>query len=709
MEPDPTATILELQARISELEEAGTRDASALRFLDAMDRIHRISVDNQELQGFLRAVLDAMLELLDCDRAWLLYPCDPGAPSWKVTMERTREDWTGAYASGDEVPMDPLVASIFEEALSSPDPLPFDATTERSVPPEIAEAFQIRSQIVLAVRPRTDRGWLLGIHHCSEARVYGPDDLRLFAGIGDRVGEALDTLLTLRTLEESEGRYRALVEHAPESILVVDGGGRLLDANRRAVELFGRDRPALLRTSLSELGPEPAAGEAPFSEAINEALHGAGEGMSRVVRWTLVGAQDRHLEAEVRLLRLPGSGPERIRLSIVDVTERQALQRQVQHLQQMKAIGELASGLAHDFNNHLLVMLYHAEVLKRHLGDRPDVAAHADRIVSAAEGSAELTRQFLAFSRRAVLQPQVVSFDEVLGSLAGLLERLLGSGTTLELDLDLDPSGVLARVDIQQLEQVLVNLVANARDALPEGGHVLVQTSRTVLSDGPQLRELGLVPGPYACCRITDDGTGMDAETLQKIFEPFYTTKERGKGTGLGLSTALGVVEQSGGTIRVSSQLGLGTTFSIYLPAAEEVAVPAVAAAAAATFAFAQETGAVILLVEDHEEVAEVADEALTASGYQVLWRSDGPAALQVLASDTPIDLLFTDLGLPGLSGEELSERAEALRPGLPVLFTSGHGEGRRGVPGSEAGGTAFLQKPYTLAELIARVEQAIA
>jgi PAS domain S-box-containing protein len=378
-----------------------------------------------------------------------------------------------------------------------------------------------------------------------------------------------------------------------------------------------------------------------------------------------------------------------------DLTERQRLAEQLRAAQKMEAIGLLAGGIAHDFNNVLTAVLGFAGLLKAELTDRPTALDYATEIESAAQRAANLTAQLLAFGRRQVLKAEIVDINDVLTGITRMLTRLLEEHIRVRLEPGADVPAI--RADPTQLEQVLVNLAVNARDAMPEGGELVVSTE-AVAWPGGSARGRQMSAGSYVRLAVRDTGGGMDEETRQRIFEPFFTTKGRGKGTGLGLATVYGIVKQSGGYIWVDSAPGAGTTFEIFLPAAQDAAAPRVAPAA--TQSSARGAGETILLVEDERSVRQLAAEVLRRAGYQVLEAADGREALAAAQQHAgALDLLLTDMVLPDLSGPATAEALRARRPELRVLFMSGyssdaHGRAPRPVPGP------LLPKPFTASGL---------
>ncbi|HYL46200.1 MAG TPA: CHASE4 domain-containing protein [Candidatus Limnocylindrales bacterium] len=388
----------------------------------------------------------------------------------------------------------------------------------------------------------------------------------------------------------------------------------------------------------------------------------------------------------------------------LDITDRKRLADQLRQSQKMQAVGELAGGIAHDFNNLLMVMKGHAEMLLDQLPSAGPVRHSVEQMQHAAERAEGLTRQLLAFSRRQVLQPRVLDLNEVVGGMIKMVSRVIGEN----IELAFLPGSNLARVkaDPSQMEQVVLNLVVNARDAMPGGGRLTIETSNVEIDRNYGARHAGMAAGPYVMIVVSDTGSGMDAATQARIFEPFFTTKGPGKGTGLGLATVYGVVKQSGGFIWVYSEVGRGTTFKIYLPQVVAEVEKRVEARKSAGPPTGNET---ILFVEDEDSVRELVREYLTAAGYHILEAADGEQALKIASEYTgPVHLLITDVVMPHLSGRELAARISPSRSDLKVLFISGYTDDSIFRSGVLEGGMAFLQKPFNLKTLAQKVREVL-
>ena len=514
-----------------------------------------------------------------------------------------------------------------------------------------------------------------------------------------RVVTALDVTDRVRAegaLRHSEARYRDLFENATDLISAVDLDGLLTAVNEAFVSTTGYSREELIGMPIADLVP------AEDRERLLVARDTKLEGTRTTLYQIELIARDGHripVEVASRLIEEDGRpiGTEAI---CRDVSERLLLEEQLRQSQRLEAVGRLAGGVAHDFNNILTVIGGYTEAL---LADGEYGTDEIEQIASATTRATHLTRQLLAFSRQQVLQPQALIVNGIVDGLMPMLTRVIGEDVELETSLEpgLDP--VLA--DAGQLEQVLVNLAVNARDAMPDGGHLTIQTANVELDEEYVAHHGEASIGRHVLLSVADTGSGMDAETLAHAFEPFYTTKPVGVGTGLGLATVYGIVKQSGGSVWVYSEPGKGTTFKIYLPTTDApVREPSQALGPAA--ADGVET---ILLAEDEEALRTLTARMLSQRGYNVIVAETSPEALRIAEQESDgIDLLLTDLVMPELSGRALAEHIGRIAPRIPVLFMSGYSNDAVMRNGSLQLGAAFLEKPFTGNELAAKVRQTL-
>ncbi len=498
-------------------------------------------------------------------------------------------------------------------------------------------------------------------------------------------------------LQESEKRFRSVVENAPEGIVVISGlAYRYL--NPAAVRMLGADHAG-------EMIGKPA-----IEDVHPEERDSALQRIRQVEAGEAAPAQERRMmrrdgtifQTEVLAVPFEHDGRPAAMAFYRDITERHRLEEQLRHSQKMESVGRLAGGVAHDFNNMLTVINGYSQMELDMPGLPPETRASIEEIRAAGERAAALTRQLLAFSRKQVSEPVPLNLNRLVEQEAGMLRRLIGEDVNVSMRLD--PAIGLVLADRGLLQQVLMNLTVNARDAMPSGGNIVIETSNTWL-EGAAAAEAHASPGPYSVLAVSDTGTGMSPETLQRIFEPFYTTKPNG--TGLGLATVYGIVQQSHGSIQVSSRPGEGSTFRVYLPQTDRVSSPAPEPVQGSRSD--QGVGATVLVVEDQDNVRGLACGVLRRHGYLVIEAASGAEALAICRREgSAIDLLLTDVVMPGMSGPELAARLCESMPGLQVLLTTGYAPDK---VASEIAGSLenYLAKPFTPDELLNKVRARLA
>ncbi len=503
-------------------------------------------------------------------------------------------------------------------------------------------------------------------------------------------------------LRHSEERYRRIVETAREGIWVIDAESRTTFVNRQMAEMLGYGAEEMLGASLYQFMDDE--GRRISQANVERRRRGISEQHDFKFRRKDGGELWALLETTPFF---DDRGEYTGALAMVtNVTERRRMEEQLRQSQKLEAVGRLAGGVAHDFNNLLTAILGDAQLLLEGLHESDPLREDAREIQVAAQRAATLTRQLLAFGRKEVTQPRVVDLGVVVGAMDRMLRRLIGED--VELVTLTDPNLARVRVDPGQIEQVILNLAVNARDAMPKGGRLTIETANVQLGGEGAVRHFELKPGPYVMLAVSDTGSGMSLEVQSHLFEPFYTTKALGKGTGLGLSTVWGIVKQCGGDIWVYSEPDKGTVFKVYFPAIEGAAEPLEASLAAASPAAAgTET---VLVAEDDPMVRNMAVRVLRGAGYDVLEAGDGEEALRVAGGieEKRIDLLVADLVMPRLGGRELGARLRASRPDLRILFISGYADGATSLQEPLAEDTLFLSKPFAASVLALKVREAL-
>jgi PAS domain S-box-containing protein len=816
------ARMLGCHVDVTERKLAEEERLSHVWFLESMDRVNRAIQGTSDLDQMLSSVLDVVLAVFDCDRAYLVFQSDPAA-SWTVRAEATKPEFPGALALGVPMTTTPETARLFRAALSTPGPLPFGIGYELQIHEDVAERFAVRTGVVMVLRPKVGAPWSFGLHQCRSVRVWSKPELRLFQEVGRRLADALNTVLMVRQLEESEHRLReaerlahvgywhhdyerdvitwsdetyrihglplnmalepallTLRIHPDDRTMVLahvsatlEGGSshdlefRIVrpDGEVRIVHSQGelvRDvsgRPLRLFGTVQDV-TERRRTEQAMSESHN-LLNAVIEGTDDVVfvkdlqrRYLMINSagarhlgrphheiigrddgallpevaasieiQDREVletgktQAFEQWLTIAGASRAFFTLKSAfrdtdgrivgligigrDITEHKRLEEQLRQAQKMEAVGRLAGGIAHDFNNILTVINGFSRQIFDRIEDERNLEALTE-IIKSGERAADLTRQLLAFSRKQRLQPQVVDVNPLLSDLAKLLRALIGANIALVFK----PSQRLGTVEIDrgQFEQAIINLAVNARDAMPRGGRLIIETGEQTLDETYVQSNPDVRPGRYVRVVVADSGTGMDDATKARIFEPFFTTKEPGKGTGLGLAMVYGFVMQSGGHIEVTSAPGAGTSFSVYLPVSAH-AEAITATGAPLDVPSGTET---VLVVEDEPAVRSLIRAVLRSSGYTVLEAADGEAGLAMAAgTDARIDVLLTDLVMPRLGGQQMAELLRRARPDMRVVFMSGYTD--QSLEDDASGAAAvFLQKPFTPQELARKVRETL-
>ncbi|OGQ88977.1 MAG: hypothetical protein A2512_09755 [Deltaproteobacteria bacterium RIFOXYD12_FULL_56_24] len=801
-----------------------------LRFVEIMDQINRVIQGTDDIQKMMSDVLDAVLEIFDCDRAWLLYPCDPEAASWSVPMERTKPEYPGANVQGRVLPMEPEVQRMFRIQRDTDSPVSWGPGSDYSYPQWLTEQFGVQSQLSVATYPKTGQPWQFGMHQCSHTRVWQQEELVLFQEINRRLADGLTGLLAYRDLQESETKYRRIVETATEGIWMLGPDNMTTFVNARIADLLGysaeemigrpvtdfmfeedvddhlskmdnrgqgiseyyerrfrcnngqtvwalasatpiiddeqryqgsfamftditerkqsveilREREAFIRNILDSVDEgfivvDPQyriisvnrafckmmqlAEEQVLGRFCYEISHQANrpcfeQGEDCAVRRSFESgkahaALHSHVDSSgakhhMELKSFPITDGDGMVVSVIetlnDVTEKVKLEEQLRQAQKMEAIGTLAGGVSHDFNNMLSVIIGHAEMALRKVDPTDPFFASLQEIRKAAGRSADLTRQLLAFARKQTVVPKVLDLNVTLEGMLKMLRRLIGE----DIDLAWLPGSGLWPVlmDPSQIDQILANLCVNARDAIAGVGKVTIETRNAVIDEGYCAEHPEVVAGEYLLLSVSDNGCGMDRLTAGKVFEPFFTTKELGRGTGLGLSTVYGIVKQNNGFVNVYSEPGHGSTFNVYLPRHDAKIEEIPQESRALPMAGGHET---ILLVEDEAAILDMTRQMLEGIGYRVLIASTPAEAIQ-LAKKHPgeIRLLLTDVVMPEMNGQELAKTLLGLYPGIRPLFMSGYAGNIIQRHGELDEGDNFIQKPFSIRALAAKIREVL-
>jgi two-component system, cell cycle sensor histidine kinase and response regulator CckA len=684
---------------ITDRKRAEDEHLSHLRFLEGLERIDRVIRQADSLERMLTDVLDTALSLFESDRAWLIYPCDPEAASWRVPMERTRAECPGALAIGVDLPTTPEVRQYFLEALNSDGPIIHDPKSGRSLP-EVTRQFSVQSQIQTAVYPKMGKPWIFGMHQCSHARVWSEKDVRLFTEIARRIADSLSSLLFLKDLRESQSLLKAIIDNSTAVIYVKDLKGRYLMINRRFEDLFHLSEELVVGKTEHDVFPKEVA------DAFRTSDRRVLDTGTPIESEEIVPHDDGpHTYRSIKCPLFNNTGKPYAVFGIsTDITDRKKLEEQLRQSQKMESIGTLAGGVAHDFNNILAAIVGYGSLLQMKMRADDPLREYLSQILASAERAASLTQSLLAFSRKQVISPRNIDLNESIRKVEKFLTRTIGEDVVLSASLSNE--ALMIFIDPTQIEQVLMNLATNARDAMPKGGMLMIETGRVELDD-EYVRSHGFgLPGHYAVLTVSDTGEGMGEQTQQKIFEPFFTTKEFGRGTGLGLAIVYGIVKQNKGYINVYSEVGKGTTFKIYLPfvssRAGESKDPDVQQPL-------QGGTEIILLAEDNESVRRLNKGVLREFGYTVIEAADGEEALKKFRElRDRISLFILDVIMPKKNGREVFEEARRSNPNTKVIFTSGYPADLIQKEGVLEKGLHFLSKPSSPQALLRMVREVL-
>ncbi len=545
----------------------------------------------------------------------------------------------------------------------------------------------------------------LSIHNRTP-HTFTSEDVEIISSVGNQLGLAIDNAWLHHNLVDSERRYRELFESNPHPMWVYDIESlRFLMVNNAAVSHYGYAREEFLGMTIAEIHPPEDV------PPLLQTVQSLAEGFDASGVWRHRKRDGSVINVEITSHALNFVG-RRARVVLAhDITERkrseeerERLQAQLLHAQKMEAVGRLAGGVAHDFNNMLGVILGHTELALERTAEAEPLRVHLEEIRKAGQRSADLTGQLLAFARKQTVAPTVLDLNDTLASMLKMLRRLIGE----DVDLAWMPGAGLwpVRIDPAQIDQMLANLCINARDAIASVGKVTIETDNVVLDEAYCADHPGFSPGAYVMLAVSDDGSGMDKNVFDHLFEPFFTTKGVGQGTGLGLATVYGIVKQNDGFINVYSEPGRGTTFKIYLRACIGEAVPVPMRGPAQAIQSGTET---ILLVEDEEMLLELSKVMLEGLGYRVLTAGSPGAAIGLAETQAEeINLLITDVVLPEMSGRDLAERIRVIKPSLKCLFMSGYTANVIAHRGVLDEGVRFIQKPFSIKNLAAKVREAL-
>src|SRR5437660_524293 len=676
---------------------AGYHDISDRRRVEALSsalyRVAEKSSSGHELQQFFAAVHGIVDELMHA-RNFYIAIYDPATELLSFPYFVDEQD--------SAPPPKKLTKGLTDYLIRTGEPL--------LATPEVLEAMEDRGEVARNGSKSLD--WMgvplkvnnhtfgaLVVQTYSKNIRYGERDKEILTFVARQVASAVEIKRNEQALRRSEARYRSLVQSSVYGIYRSSLEGRFLDINPALITMLGYGSPdeVLLLDPENDVFAQPEE-----HDRLIEEFRRTGRLDGFEVKWKRKDGGTITVRISGRAVSSADEPADVLEAIAEDVTDRRALEDQFRQAQKMEAVGRLAGGVAHDFNNLLMVISGYAEVILAEVDPSSPLLEKGRALQLAAGRPTTLTRQLLAFSRKQLLELKVVDVNAIVQDMERLLRPLIGEN--IDLVTILSPEAAHTRADAGQLEQVIMNLVVNAKDAMPAGGRLTFRTKNVALDEDHRRGQRFIRPGNYVTLMVSDTGMGMDRETQSRIFEPFFTTKEKGKGTGLGLSTVYGIVKQSGGYVTVQSELGRGTVLQIYLPRVE-------GAAEKHSVAVPEAVGGTetILLVEDEESVRQLVRDTLAAKGYKVLEAENGEAGVAAAVHHKgKLDLIITDVVMPGMGGREMVKQLMETRPGTKVLYLSGYTEDAIISDGSIEKGTACLQKPFTLQSLSRKVREVL-
>jgi len=694
-----------VQAVFTDITERKLQEEEHFHFFKSMERIDRVIRKETDVEEMLKGIIDRVFSIFECDRAWLLYPCDPDVPSFTVPMEKSRPEYPGALALGMEIPLPQTTAQDFRDALETDGPIRFGPEEDKPVNADLRDQFSVKSQMFMAIYPKIGKPWVFGMHQCAYARRWTDAERVLFNEIGRRISDGLSSLLFFRDLKESEEKFRTITASAKDAIIMIDNAGNISYWNEAAEIIFGYAIEEVMGRDLHGIFV-PTQSQRDYNRAFSVFREtGKGPVVGKTIELPAVrkGGKELNIELSISAVKLGGQWNA---IGIVrDITarkkaeeEKARLQAQLNRAQRLEAVGALAGGIAHDFNNLLMAIQGRASIMLMNKDSSHPDFEHLRGIESHVESAADLTKQLLGFARGGKYEVKPTNLNELIEK-----ENRMFGRTKKEITIHGKYAENLWSVEIDrgQIEQVLLNLYVNAWQAMPGGGDLYIETENVTLDEN-YLKPFSVDPGKYVKISVTDTGVGMDKATQEKIFDPFFTTKKKGRGTGLGLASVYGIVKNHNGFINVYSEKGHGSTFNVYLPASEKEVMKEKKVGSDALRG--SET---VLLVDDEDIIIEVAEELLEHLGYNVLTARTGKEAVETYKKNKErIDVVVLDMIMPDMSGGRTYERLKEVSPKVKVLLSSGYSINGQATEILDQGCDGFIQKPFKMIELSRKLRE---
>ncbi len=657
-----------------------------------LDRISKEIIFGTDLKAVLQNVLEILLEVFNCDRAWLLTPLDPSSSEYTVKIMRTTEKFY--LPEGMKVPMDDQTSDLMQKTLNAEAPIKFYASKAPFVPENLVKHFNIKSQLITSIKPKIGHNWMFGLHHCKDEKIWSDDEIIYFEEIANRITETLNSFLFSDELRKTKSYLSSIFNSMPSVLIGVDINHIVTHWNSEAEQYCDILRSKALGNVVEHLIPRLTSECASIQKAIHtrtEQCHYNSE----YICDNEVTFENITVYPVIIAEQVAG-----VVIRIDDVTEEHTLARQVNQSRKMEAIGQLAGGVAHDFNNMLGGILGAAEMLKLDISDEdPDQIQFLDIIINSSSRAADLTRKLLTFSRKGQVVSVPVSVHDILADSVALLNRTIDKNSSISVTTNATDASIIG--DHSAIQNSLMNLAINASHAMPDGGTISFLTENVHLNK-LQCRQSNspITPGDYIKVTVSDSGTGIPADVITKIFEPFFTTKERGKGTGLGLAAVYGTIQEHSGDIAVSSIVGVGTQFEIYLPLSKNIIEKAEKHSS-----MSPNCSGRILFVDDEEIIRTIGTTLLRKMGYTVTVCDNGTKALDLFKkSKEPFDLVISDMIMPDMGGSELFYKLKELDKNCKVLIASGYIKDHSLDELNANGLKGFIQKPFTFSKLSSSV-----
>jgi len=690
--------IATLQRHISKLENENkalkASHKNELKILESLETLNQIIFTETSLEGVLEHSLRAFLDFFECDRAWLLYPCDPDAATYRIPMEQTRPKWPGAKLEGTDIELDDHARDVFRAAFEAKAPIAYDLKqNSEQLRSEIFTLFHIKSQLAFALTPAEGKSWLLGIHHCEQPKIYDSSDFRLFTALGTRLADGLskwvasansrklfqnsevsiwnEDLSDVRAaLEKLRGKgildLRTYFSEHPDSAWEIARLVKVIEVNQATLSLFGAENQNEFVTSIDKSFGDDAINV--FIDELCSIWDGRASFRSEATFRTFLGEE---INAIISF-HIPETADEfrSVPINIVDITAQKHLEEQIRRSQKLEAVGQLTGGIAHDFNNILNIVHGNLVLAEAQISGNHELTHLVQKALKGCERATGLTRKLLSFSRKESHEVKLIEVNQFIENLQELIAKSITAAIDVKIQLDCN----LWQVEVapNDLEDALLNLALNARDAMPDGGTLTISSTNSVIEKSQESVTGNPLFGDYVVISISDTGHGMPRSVQERAFEPFFTTKELGKGTGLGLSMVYGFIDRSKGAIKIDSATDRGTKIQLFLPRATSQSV---SVDQCEEHLDQMPRGKeIILILDDEPDLVDIAEAYLEDLGYTTYTATSPQQALEILKDHPEIDLVFSDIIMPGeLSGYQLANLVRKNHPNTQVLLASGY------------------------------------